>query len=334
MIKFESGKHLANYILKILRNTNAVMTKQEENTIKSISYLYDFIEFYVDIIECPVNFDSSFSTWINYAKNGNIKCLCKIVETSIQEINKFKNKDISFDKLFECLDLNMEYRNGYLESKPSSFDIYYPYQLEVIDTKIRNSTGILYCYSNPKEKLTNNYGCYLIYDYEDSGKIVYVGKSNSNLLNRACESAKERTNGKFSKIELLEMPSHADTNIYEMYYIAKYKPIYNTDSCCIDNPTFELSDIAKHHSISFVKEEPFNIKQLCFEKKIVTREEFWNTGHYLLYNEKNLENKRIELCNNIQGIIDGANIYSRKDLYEKDGYLCTLEVINRTLEPT
>ena len=52
MIKFENGKHLANYILKILRNTNTTMTKQEENVIRDISYLYEFIEFYVDVIEC------------------------------------------------------------------------------------------------------------------------------------------------------------------------------------------------------------------------------------------------------------------------------------------
>lgn len=332
MIKFENGRHLTNYILKILRNTNAELSSKEERIIKGMPYLYDFIEFYVDVVECPVQFDSNFNTWIEYAKNGNAKKLCEIVEMSTIKIEKFKNKEISFDELFYCLDLDMHYRFGYLSSKPSNDDIYYPYKLHIVSTKIRNTTGTLYCYTNPRNELTNNYGCYIIYDYDNKDEIVYVGKSNANLLNRASESAKQRTKGRFSRIELLEMPSHADTNIYEMYYIAKYKPIHNTDSYCEDQPTFELRDIAKHHTIELVKEEPFEIKQVCFEKEIVTKEEFWSNGNYLLYTESNLEKKRKELSDNIQGIVDGSDLYSRRELYEKDGYLCTFLVDSKELK--
>ncbi len=332
MIKFENGRHLANYILKILRNTNIEMTSKEETTIKKISRLYEFIEFYVDVVECPAVFDSGFNIWIEYAKSGNVKRLCDIVENSILKIEKFKNKEISFDELFYPLDLNMHYRKGYLEMKPSNIDIYYPYKLRVLSTKIKSTTGNLYCYTNPKEKLTNNYGCYMIYDYDNKDEIVYVGKSNTNLFNRAGESAKQRTDGKFSKIELLEMPSHADTNIYEMYYIAKYKPAHNSDSYCEDYPTFKLDDIAKHHTIELIKTEPFEIKQVCFDEAIVTKEEFWSKGTYLLYSEENMELKRKELSNDIQGIVDGHNIYSRKELYEKDGYLCTFVIDDRELK--
>ena len=117
MIKFENGRHLANYILKILRNTNIEMTGKEETTIKKISRLYEFIEFYVDVVECPAVFDSGFNIWIEYAKSGNVKRLCDIVENSISKIEKFKNKEISFDELFYPLDLNMHYRKGYLEKR-------------------------------------------------------------------------------------------------------------------------------------------------------------------------------------------------------------------------
>lgn len=334
MIKFENGKHLTNYILKILRNTNSEMTNQEERIIKKMVNLYDFIEFYVDIVECPVEFDSNFNTWIEHAKNGNVKKLCEIVEYSNIKIEKFKNKEISFDDLFYYFDLDMHYRYGYLETRPSNNDIYYPYNLHIVSTKIRETTGTLYCYSNPKNQLNNNYGCYIIYDYNDKDKIIYVGKSNVNLLNRASESAKERTKGKFSKIELLEMPSHADTNIYEMYYIAKFKPIYNTDSFCEDQPTFNLDDIAIHHTIELVKEEPFTIKQICFEEEIITKEEYWSNGNYLLFNEENLEKKRKELTDDIQGIVDGSNMFSCRDLYEKDGYLCTFLIENKEMYST
>lgn len=331
MIKFENGKHLTNYILKILRNTNSEMTIQEERIIREMVYLYDFIEFYIDVVECPVEFDSNFNTWIEYAKNGNVKKLCEIVEYSKTRIQKFKNREISFDELFYYLDLNMRYRHGYLEIKPSNTDIYYPYKLQVVSAKIRESIGTLYCYTNPKNELTNNYGCYIIYDYDEKDKIVYVGKSNANLLNRASESAKERTKGKFSKIDLLEMPSHADTNIYEMYYIAKYKPIHNYDSFCEDQPTFNLDDIATHHTIELIKEEPFTIKQICFEKEIVTKEEYWSNGDYLIFNESNLEKKRKEITDNMQGIVDGSDMFSRKDLYEKDGYLCTFLIESKEI---
>lgn len=331
-MKFENGRHLTNYLLKIIRNTTEKLTRDEERILKRFTYLYDFLEFYVDVVECPVIFDSSFSTWIGYAQKGNVKRLCEIVESSLNKIREFKSKTTSFDELFCCLDLDMKYRCGYLEMKPKNSDIYYPNTLEVISTRIRKSTGIIYCYTNPKQLLSNNIGCYFIYDYEDKNKIVYVGKSNSNLFNRACSSTRERVDNKFSKIELLEMPTQADTNIYEMYYIAKYNPIYNCDARCPDNPTCKLTDIAKHHFIELVKEEPFSIKQICFEKEFVSKEEFWSNGNYVLYNEKNIENKRKEISGNTQGIVDGEYIFTRRELYEKDGYLCTLHVTEKSME--
>lgn len=130
-MEFANGKHLTNYILKILRNTNAELSSKEERIIKGMPYLYDFIEFYVDVVECPVQFDSNFNTWIEYAKNGNAKKLCEIVEMSTIKIEKFKNRETSFDELFYCLDLDMHYRFGYLSSKPSNDDIYYPYKLPI-----------------------------------------------------------------------------------------------------------------------------------------------------------------------------------------------------------
>lgn len=332
MLKFENGRHLTNYLLKIIRNTSDKMTWQEERILKQFTELYDFIEFYIDVIECPVSFDASFSTWIRYAQRGNINKLCEIVESSIEKIEEFKNKKVSFDHLFYSLDLEMKYRYGYLETKPKNSDIYYPNTLEIVSTKIRKSTGTIYCYTNPKPLLTKNIGCYFIYDYKNKDEVVYVGKSNTNLLNRASASARERVGGIFSKIELLEMPSQADTNIYEMYFIAKLNPLHNLDSCCPDSPTCELADIAKHHIIELVKEEPFSVKQICFENEFVSKEEFWSNGKYLLYNETNLENKRKEISGNIQGIVDGEYIFARQDLYEKDGYLCTLHVTDKNME--
>ena len=128
------------------------------------------------------------------------------------------------------------------------------------------------------------------------------------------------------------MPSQADTNIYEMYYIAKLNPMYNSDSRCPDIPSCELKDIAKHHVIELDKEEPFSVKQICFENEFVSKEEFWSNGNYLLYNETNLENKRKDISGNIQGIVDGDYIFARRELYEEDGYICTLHVTDKIME--
>lgn len=47
-----------------------------------------------------------------------------------------------------------------------------------------------------------------------------------------------------------------------------------------------------------------------------------------------MERKRKELSNDIKGIVDGQDIYSRRDLYEKDGYLCTFVVNNKEFKST
>lgn len=58
------------------------------------------------------------------------------------------------------------------------------------------------------------------------------------------------------------MPTHADTNIYELYFIAKYNPKFNSDSCCTDNPTFELPDIKPKYALERIGIEPFDVEQI------------------------------------------------------------------------
>lgn len=70
----------------------------------------------------------------------------------------------------------------------------------------------------------------------------------------------------------------------------------------------------KHLQINFIKEEPFDVKQICFEKEFVTKEEFWLNGNYLLFTEDNLTKKRNEIRGNIHGILDGENVFHRKKL--------------------
>ena len=111
--------------------------------------------------------------------------------------------------------------------------------------------------------------------YDNDGEVVYIGKSNSNLYERSCTSAQERTKGNFSKIELYSMPTHADTNIYEMYYIATYNPRYNSDSRCLDKPTFKLPELKPKYTIERVGTEYFEVEQIDVQPKYISYVDYW-----------------------------------------------------------
>lgn len=321
--EIKNGNHLANYILKILKNNGFDVSPQEKDTIRNINKIYYFIEQHLLRSDCPVVFDTNFSTWIDCAKHGQIDELCNIITRSTNYIDKFDAKEVGFDELIPYLGLNVRYYRNYLETKPAFSDIYYPWHLEIAIPQIKNNNGILYYYTNPFPNLVHNYGCYLIYDKEDLNKIVYIGKSNSNLFKRAIASARERTNTTFSKIELLEMPTHSDTNIYEMYYISKFKPCLNIESVYDDEPSFELNNIFVKHSIEYVKEEIWSSKELYIDTLSISKEEFWKKkDSYLLYNDENLRILRENFNSNHKGI----EMYPRRELFEKDGFLCSYHI--------
>lgn len=95
-------------------------------------------------------------------------------------------------------------------------------QNNTFDENIINSIGLKICIRTEIESdmictytkpvMTTNIGCYFIYD--NNGEIVYVGKSTSDLLSRSCISSVERVLGDFSKIELLEFNTKAETSIF------------------------------------------------------------------------------------------------------------------------
>lgn len=88
--------------------------------------------------------------------------------------------------------------------------------------------------------MSTNIGCYFIYD--NNNELVYIGKSTSDLLTRACVSSVQRLLGDFSKIELIEFNTKTETNIFEIYYISKLKPKFNSESNTKDELPFDLPD--------------------------------------------------------------------------------------------
>ena len=97
-------------------------------------------------------------------------------------------------------------------------DIVYKFGLKAF--AISNVDKDMICtYTRPI--MSTNIGCYFIYD--NDGILVYIGKSTSDLLTRACVSAVQRVLGDFSKIKLIEFNTKAEANIFEIYYISKLK---------------------------------------------------------------------------------------------------------------
>lgn len=88
-------------------------------------------------------------------------------------------------------------------------------------------------------KYNNRFGIYMFFN--ENKEIIYIGKSNTNLVDRMLSSLKEKENPAYV---MLGFPNtESDTNVYEVYYISKYKPKLNVESKNNDELTIELPEI-------------------------------------------------------------------------------------------
>ena len=246
-----------------------------------------------------------------------------IPQDNLENIIRFTNNPsiISFDTVFKSFELDIEYKLSYLHTKPEDNDIYYPHFLKILDGKKKIVKWNIAYYTKPNIPKEDNIGCYFIYD--NDGELVYVGKSNSNLYERSCTSAQERTKGNFSKIELYSMPTQADTNIYEMYFIAKYNPKFNSDSRCIDNPTFELPKLKPKYTLERIGTEPFDVEQIDAQPKYILTTEYWKEPekYYLQIGEKyNWEAFHKFHSQNKEGIINVDEFRNKVKYFQDKGY--------------
>ena len=217
--------------------------------------------------------------------------------------------------------MDIKYELSYLRSKPDEGDIYYPHNFKILDGNPRLVKWNIAYYTKPQIAKEDNIGCYFIYD--NDGEIVYIGKSNSNLYERSCTSAQERTKGNFSKIELYSMPTHADTNIYEMYYIATYNPKYNSDSRCLDKPTFKLPELKPKYTIERVGTEYFEVEQIDVQPKYISYVDYWKEPekYYLQIGEKyNWEAFHKFHSQNKNGIINVDEFRNKVKGFQDKGY--------------
>lgn len=91
------------------------------------------------------------------------------------------------------------------------------------------------------EDFTGLHGVYFIYDKEE--KIAYIGKSIACVVKRSIESMMERGLCNFTKIEIKPTQAQSDVEIYEKYYIQKYKPYCNKEGVFEDSSNIILPEI-------------------------------------------------------------------------------------------
>ena len=320
---FVNGKHLVNYLLKIFKNNGVDVPKEKITNIKDLENIFTFISNLPLQIRNDIDFSNEYYNWITLAQSNKYQKLSEISKIGNENIVRFTNNPsiISFDTVFKSFELDIEYKLSYLHTKPEDNDIYYPHFLKILDGKPKLVKWNIAYYTKPSIPKEDKIGCYMIYD--NDGEIVYIGKSNSNLYERSCTSAQERTKGNFSKIELYSMPTQADTNIYEMYFIAKYNPKFNSDSRCIDNPTFELPKLKPKYTLERIGTEPFDVEQIDVRPKYILSTEYWKEPekYYLQIGEKyNWEAFHKFHSQNKEGIINVDEFRARVQELQSEGY--------------
>ena len=322
-MEFVNGKHLVNYLLKIFKNNGMDIPKDNLENIRDLENIFTFISNLPLQIRNDIDFSNEYYNWITLAQSNKYQKLSEISNAGNENIIRFTNNPsiISFDTVFKSFELDIEYKLSYLHTKPEDNDIYYPHFLKILDGNKKLVKWNIAYYTKPNIPKEDKIGCYMIYD--NGGEVVYIGKSNSNLYERSCTSAQERTKGNFSKIELYSMPTHADTNIYELYFIAKYNPKFNSDSRCIDNPTFELPKLKPKYTLERIGTEPFDVEQIDVHPKYISSSDYWKEPekYFLQIGEKyNWEAFHKFHSQNKEGIINVDEFRARVQELQSEGY--------------
>ena len=200
--EFKNYYGLKRYLTVVAQNNNHNINFDNYNGLEMI---YNYLHQHKD----KISYNFTFTAWIKLSANNNINELKRI-----SDVGYSINQKEGFDK-----------------------DVVSEFGLKAF--AILNVEKDMVCtYTRPV--MSTNIGCYFIYDNNE--ELVYIGKSTSDLLTRACVSSVQRLLGDFKKIELIEFNTKAETNIFEIYYISKLKPKFNSESNTRDVLPFDLPD--------------------------------------------------------------------------------------------
>lgn len=133
-MEFANGKHLANYLLKIFKNNNTDVPKEDIENIRELEIIFTFITNLPSSIKRNIDFSDGYYPWIALAQGNRYKKLSEISESGNECIAKFTNNPsiISFDTVFQSFELGIKYNINYLRTRPEQGDIYYPHIFQIL----------------------------------------------------------------------------------------------------------------------------------------------------------------------------------------------------------
>ena len=111
MLEFASGKHLANYLLKIFKNNDIDIPKEDVQNIKELEFIFTFITNLPSSIKRNIDFSDGYYPWIALAQGNKYKKLSEISNIGNEYVAKFTNNPsiISFDTVFKSFELGIRY---------------------------------------------------------------------------------------------------------------------------------------------------------------------------------------------------------------------------------
>lgn len=170
---------------------------------------------------------TAFNSFLRKLREYNMISKVRFKDYKYIAINPKYAKSKEFELILEILnefkdDIILNYTNYYrfIKSKECSDCFINLIEDEVIKSYLN------FEFSNESYRVSNeliNKGIYILYD---NYNIVYVGKSLSSIENRIKSHNKDKL---FNSVKYIEFKSDSDIDLYEVYLINKYKPIYNKE---------------------------------------------------------------------------------------------------------
>jgi len=103
-LEFASGKHLANYLLKIFKNNNIDVPKEDIKNIRELETIFTFIANLPSSIKRNIEFSDVHYPWIALAQGNRCRKLSEISKSGNECIAKFiNNPSISFGTVLSHL---------------------------------------------------------------------------------------------------------------------------------------------------------------------------------------------------------------------------------------
>lgn len=291
-MKFKSYTHFKNYCLKIAKNNEYIVNKDELETFEKFENVVSTLETLQNENVIKLNNDI-LDKISSYFKVCDFKTAFSRMDYFINKLHSFSKGKQDFyyvtTSLNSMLGLDVEFEEDFILRYQSIIPPFYPSKIRGLE--IKEIEDKIYTINEIDLNYKDKYGVYFIYNY--NGELVYIGKSISCLLTRALSSAKERGCLNFSKIELRECKHKSDVAIYEAYYIALHKPEHNKDLMFDDSPSITLPELGVSKEIvRDIGHEYVTYKYTYYKSRVMEIQEFVNLakkGKALIATTKNIE---------------------------------------------